>query len=55
MVRHWSPQRARTFATHSNAESELVSYCEALTAGRATEALLCVMLGEPLSNNNRLE
>eukprot|EP00435_Cladocopium_sp_Y103_P006432 s2514_g2.t1 len=29
------------FATHSTAESELVSYCESLLIGRATEALLC--------------
>ena len=31
------------FATHSTAEAELVSYCEGLLAGRATEALLCSM------------
>ena len=39
------------FATHSTAESELVSYCEALIAGRSIEALLCTMWGEPLKDN----
>lgn len=43
------------FVTHSTAESELVSYCEALTAGRATEALLCAIWGEPLQSNNNFE
>ena len=32
---------SQPFVTHSTAEAELVSYCEALTAGRATEALIC--------------
>ena len=40
------------FVRHSTAEAELVSYCEALTAGRATEALLCAMWGEPLAANS---
>eukprot|EP00435_Cladocopium_sp_Y103_P059661 s601_g21.t1 len=40
------------FATHSTAESELVSYCESLLIGRATEALLCSMWGEPLDGNS---
>ena len=31
--------------THSTAEAELVSYCKALTVGRATEALLLVRGG----------
>ena len=39
------------FATHSTAESELVSYCESLIAGRSLEALLCTMWGEPLAAN----
>ena len=43
------------FVTHSTAESELVSYCEALTAGRATEALWCAMWGEELNAKNTLE
>lgn len=43
------------FVTHSTAEAELVSYCEALTAGRATEALLCAMWGEPLVSENTFE
>ena len=34
------------FVTHSTAEAELVSYCEALLAGRSSEALLCAMWGE---------
>lgn len=41
----------QAFATHSTAESELVAYCESLLIGRATEALLCAMWGEPLDNN----
>ena len=40
------------FVTHSTAEAELVSYCEGLLAGRATEALLCAMWGEELTNNS---
>lgn len=36
---------SQPFVTHGAAEAELVSYCEALTVGRATEALLCVMWG----------
>ena len=43
------------FITHSTAEAELVSYCEGLTAGRATEALLCSMWGERLEANNPFE
>ena len=43
---------SQPFVTHSTAEAELVSYCEALTAGRATEALLCAMWGEPLAANS---
>ena len=39
------------FVTHSTAEAELVSYCEGLLAGRATEALLCSMFGEALQSN----
>ena len=42
---------SQPFVTHSTAEAELVSYCEALTSGRATEALLCTMWGEELKNN----
>eukprot|EP00435_Cladocopium_sp_Y103_P070969 s226_g36.t1 len=41
------------FVTHSTAEAELVSYCESLLIGRATEALLCAMWGEPLTNQNK--
>eukprot|EP00435_Cladocopium_sp_Y103_P017368 s2125_g4.t1 len=41
------------FVTHSTAEAELVSYCESLLIGRATEALLCSMWGEPLTNKNK--
>ena len=37
--------------THSTAESELVAYCESLLIGRASEALLCAMWGEPLKAN----
>ena len=33
------------FVTHSTAEAELVSYCKALLAGRASEALLCAIWG----------
>ena len=40
------------FVTHSTAEAELVSYCEGLLAGRATEALLCAMWGEEITNNS---
>ena len=43
------------FVTHSTAESELVCYCEALTAERATEARLCAMWGEELHAQNSLE
>ena len=38
--------------THSTAEAELVSYCEGLLAGRATEALLCAMWGEKVTSNS---
>ena len=40
----------QAFATHSTAESELVSYNEALIAGKSTEALLCTMWDVPLRN-----
>jgi hypothetical protein len=40
------------FVTYSTAEAELVSYCEALCAGRATEALICSMLKEPVGQNS---
>ena len=40
------------FVTHSTAEAELVSYCEGLLAGRATEALLCAMWGENVTSNS---
>ena len=43
------------FVTHSTAEAELVSYCEGLCTGRATEALLCAMWGEPLTKANPFE
>lgn len=46
---------SQPFVTHSTAESELVSYCEALMVGRATEALLCAMWGEELSSSNSFE
>ena len=46
---------SQPFVTHSTAEAELVSYCEALTVGRATEALLRAMWGEELSNANSFE
>ena len=39
------------FVTHSTAEAELVSYCEALLAGRSSEALLCAMWGENIGAN----
>ena len=41
----------QAFVTHSTAESELVAYCESLLIGRASEALLCAMWGEPLKAN----
>ena len=40
------------FVTHSTAEAELVSYCEALLAGRASEALLCAIWGEEINSNS---
>eukprot|EP00435_Cladocopium_sp_Y103_P037718 s3180_g10.t1 len=40
------------FVTHSTAESELVSYCESLLIGRATEGLLCALWGVPLDHKN---
>ena len=43
------------FVTHSTAESELVSYCEALTAGRSIEALMCAIWGEDLISSNPFE
>ena len=36
------------FVTYSTAEAELVSYGEALNAGRSMEALICSMLGEDM-------
>ena len=42
------------FVTHSTAEAELVAMCESLLSGRATEAMLCAMLGEDI-NQNTLE
>eukprot|EP00435_Cladocopium_sp_Y103_P030555 s975_g7.t1 len=39
----------RPFVTYSTAESELVSYGEGLTAGRAMLALVCSMMKEPPS------
>ena len=46
---------SQPFVTHSTAEAELVSYCEALTAGRATESLLCSMWGEKLEKNDTFD
>ena len=43
------------FATHSTAESELVSYCESLIAGRSLEALLCTMWAEPVTGSQNLQ
>ena len=42
------------FVTHSTAESELVAYCDALNAGRSTEAMLTSMMGIP-SGSNEIE
>ena len=42
------------FATHSSAESELVAYCDALNAGRSTEAMLTSMMVIP-SGSNEIE
>ena len=39
------------FVTHSTAESELVAYCDALNAGRSTEAMLATMMGVPCGSN----
>ena len=39
------------FVTHSTAESELVAYCDALNAGRSTEAMLATMIGVPSGSN----
>ena len=39
------------FVTHSTAESELVSYGDALNAGRSIEAMLANMLGEPIGSD----
>ena len=46
---------SQPFVTHSTAEAELASYCEALTAGQATEALLCTMWGEKLEKNDTFD
>lgn len=46
----WSCSQ-QPFVTHSTAEAELVAYCESLVAGRAMEAMLCMMYGESLNNN----
>eukprot|EP00435_Cladocopium_sp_Y103_P021236 s2552_g5.t1 len=43
------------FVTHSTAEAELVSYCESLLVGRATESLLCALWGVPLDKKNPFE
>ena len=40
------------FVTHSTAEAELVSYCEALQAGKATETMLCMMFGQTMDQND---
>ena len=40
------------FVTHSTAEAELVSYCEALQAGKATEAMLCAIYGQTVEKND---
>jgi hypothetical protein len=40
------------FVTHSTAESELVTYCDALNVGRSTETMLCAMLGETPGTSN---
>ena len=37
----------QAFVCHSTAEAELVSYCDALNAGRSVEAMICAMLKEP--------
>ena len=42
---------AQPFVTHSTAESELVAYCDALNAGRSTEAMLATMMGVPSGIN----
>ena len=42
----------QAFVTYSTAEAELVSYCEALNAGRSIEALLCAMTGEQTGQNS---
>jgi hypothetical protein len=42
---------AQPFVTHSTAESELVAYCDALNAGRSTEAMLATMMGVPSGSN----
>ena len=40
------------FVTYSTAEAELVSYGEALNAGRSMEALICSMTGQDVKNNS---
>ena len=46
----WQPA-VQPFVTHSTAESELVAYCDALNAGRSTEAMLSMMMGVPIGSN----
>eukprot|EP00435_Cladocopium_sp_Y103_P033382 s1981_g8.t1 len=41
----------QAFVTYSTAEAELVSYCEALNAGRSLESILCSMLNETCGNS----
>ena len=40
----------QAFVCHSTAEAELVSYCDALNAGRSVEAMICAMLKEPVGS-----
>ena len=41
----------QAFVTYSTAEAELVSYCEALNAGRS-ESMICAMTAEPVGQNS---
>ena len=40
----------QAFVCHSTAEAELVSYCDALNAGRSAEAMICAILKEPIGS-----
>ena len=40
----------QAFVCHSTAEAELVSYCDALNAGRSLESMICSMLKEPVGS-----